>query len=360
MDPRKYKSGAVETPPEPLESPSEGYPSPGNPASGIPATVPGTYWHYMISEEMRNVIVGAGLTPDYENLSQFFQAINSIINNKLLANQVDVRQTFTDGPRNASGEADFIDAGTGLQAVTTGLDTNSLHGTWADGFFEQGKKDFIAIIDSNLSFNSLTDDAVNYLYLEFNSSTGAITTGSTTLQPVYSQVRPSTPSSGQYWYPRDHRSRGEVWNGSSWVPTLRCFCGEVETDSGSVAQSISYAYNGYSEDNSGTTLANSSNYNIAANIGAPFIIDSIQLIFNATAEGFVAGTVLDISSFGGRGTTTAGTGGFNVRSDDEFINMAQIGLASSGLQIMQRNNTGSASLSYANLDVHSITCRRAF
>lgn len=84
MEPRNYKSGAVETPPEPLESPSAGYPSPGNPASGIPATVPGTYWHYMISEEMRNVIVQAGLTPNYEDLTQFSQAIQSLIISNLL------------------------------------------------------------------------------------------------------------------------------------------------------------------------------------------------------------------------------------------------------------------------------------
>lgn len=89
MDPRKYKSGAVETPPEPLESPSEGYPSPGNPASGIPATVPGAYHMYAITEEMRNVIVQAGLTPDYEDLTQFSQAIQTLVAPKASQAEVD-------------------------------------------------------------------------------------------------------------------------------------------------------------------------------------------------------------------------------------------------------------------------------
>lgn len=84
MEPRKYKSGAVETPPPPLASPSIGYPTPGNEAIGLDATAPGAYWHYAISEEMRNVIVQAGLTPDYEDLTQFSQAIQSLIISNLL------------------------------------------------------------------------------------------------------------------------------------------------------------------------------------------------------------------------------------------------------------------------------------
>ncbi|WP_296592626.1 phage tail protein [Methylophaga sp.] len=283
------------------------------------------------------------------------QAITSII-----PNAVDVRQIVLGGPRDGDGRADFIFPGSGLQAVTLGLDSEPLRVTWGDGFYDHGKKDFVAKIDGNLSFGSLVDNAINYLFVDLNPSTGVVTTGSTTVRPVYSFQKPASPTTGQYWYPKDHSSRGEYWNGSVWVPVLRVFCGEVETDSGSVAQEISYAFNGYFEDNSGTTLANSANYNLSANVGAPFIIDSLQLIFNATAEGYVAGTVLDVSSFAGRGTTTAGTGGFNVRSDDAFINTAQIGLASSGLQMMQRNNSGSSSLNYANLDVYSITCRRAF
>ena len=84
MEPRNYKSGAIETPPAPLENPSFGYPTPGNAEAGIPSTVPGTYWHYMISEEMRNVILLAGLTPNYNDLTQFSQAINALISQNLL------------------------------------------------------------------------------------------------------------------------------------------------------------------------------------------------------------------------------------------------------------------------------------
>lgn len=56
-------------------------PSPGaagfpqNGGAGSSPTVPGAYWFHMTTESMRNVVVGAGLTPDAGDLTLFFQAI---------------------------------------------------------------------------------------------------------------------------------------------------------------------------------------------------------------------------------------------------------------------------------------------
>jgi len=79
MEPRNLRSGASDTPPVKLVSPSVGYPSPGNPATGTPAAVGGAFWNYALSEEMRNVIVGAGLTPNDDELDQFWQAIQALL-----------------------------------------------------------------------------------------------------------------------------------------------------------------------------------------------------------------------------------------------------------------------------------------
>lgn len=84
MEPRNYEAGAFDTPPSPVAEPSSGYPGSGNPATGTPATVPGPYWFHSITEEMRNVILLAGLTPDYNDLTQFSQAINALISQNLL------------------------------------------------------------------------------------------------------------------------------------------------------------------------------------------------------------------------------------------------------------------------------------
>ncbi|MBL4763522.1 MAG: tail fiber protein [Gammaproteobacteria bacterium] len=75
MDTRNYKSGAGVSPPVKLATPSVGFPHGGDPATGTPATVPGAFYHYAIAEEMRNVILGAGLTPNDDELDQFWQAI---------------------------------------------------------------------------------------------------------------------------------------------------------------------------------------------------------------------------------------------------------------------------------------------
>lgn len=75
METRNYQSGASATPPSAPVTPSVGYPINGNPATGTPATQPGAYWFYKIGEELRNVIVNSGLTPDDLNLAQLLTAL---------------------------------------------------------------------------------------------------------------------------------------------------------------------------------------------------------------------------------------------------------------------------------------------
>lgn len=75
---RAYASGAAGDAPTPPASPSIGYPTSGNPATATPATKPGEWWYHMITEEIRAVIVAAGLTPDHEDLDQLSQAIAAL------------------------------------------------------------------------------------------------------------------------------------------------------------------------------------------------------------------------------------------------------------------------------------------
>lgn len=79
MEPRNLQSGAGANPPEKLANPSVGYPQAGNPATSTPASVGGPFWFYAMAEEMRNVIVGAGLTPNDDELDQFWQAIQTLL-----------------------------------------------------------------------------------------------------------------------------------------------------------------------------------------------------------------------------------------------------------------------------------------
>lgn len=76
---RAYASGAAGTPPAAPAAPSTGYPQAANPGLGAPATKPGPYWYYMITEEIRNVITAAGLTPGQTNVTQLSDAISAMI-----------------------------------------------------------------------------------------------------------------------------------------------------------------------------------------------------------------------------------------------------------------------------------------
>jgi hypothetical protein len=65
-----YQSGATGTPPALPSSPSSGYPQ-----AGSTPTVPGPFWYHMITEEIRAVLVAAGVTPAAATLTQLRDAI---------------------------------------------------------------------------------------------------------------------------------------------------------------------------------------------------------------------------------------------------------------------------------------------
>jgi hypothetical protein len=74
---RVYDSGVSATPTDLPVAPETGYPIAGDPLTATPATKPGAYWFYMITESLRNLIVDAGLTPDHEDLTLLTDAVNA-------------------------------------------------------------------------------------------------------------------------------------------------------------------------------------------------------------------------------------------------------------------------------------------
>jgi len=71
---RVWESGASLTPP-PTPALSVGYPTAGAVSPAVPATEPGPWWFHMVTEELRALIVGAGLTPDATDLTQLRDAV---------------------------------------------------------------------------------------------------------------------------------------------------------------------------------------------------------------------------------------------------------------------------------------------
>ncbi len=76
MEPRAYQSGAAGTPPPLLSTAVLGYPQ--SATLTLKATTLGPRWVYMMGEEVRNVIINGGLTPNPRDTSQLYQAIRAI------------------------------------------------------------------------------------------------------------------------------------------------------------------------------------------------------------------------------------------------------------------------------------------
>jgi len=71
---RIYESGQVsQTPPEPPENPLLGYPVTSE-TPGV-SSRPGAFLFYAITEELRNVSIARGITPDPQSVDQVLQAI---------------------------------------------------------------------------------------------------------------------------------------------------------------------------------------------------------------------------------------------------------------------------------------------
>ena len=104
---RSFSSGALGTPPAAPGSPSIGYPTAGNPAGSVPATKPGAYWYYMITEELLALVAAAGLTPALGTLTQVRDAMYALFA------RVGIANVFTKGQ---AGSVAALPATTGTLA----------------------------------------------------------------------------------------------------------------------------------------------------------------------------------------------------------------------------------------------------
>lgn len=93
---RVYQRNTSDSAPQPPTDPSIGYPTGGNPAEGVPATVPGPYWYHMITESLRRVVVAAGLEPDHLNLDRLKDAVRQAATESLAGLMKVATQTQVD------------------------------------------------------------------------------------------------------------------------------------------------------------------------------------------------------------------------------------------------------------------------
>ncbi len=132
-----FESGASDTPPSPPANPSIGYPSNGDPLTGEQPTVPGAYFFYALTEELRNLLLAVGITPSVDRndqLAQAFRDIPDAIASSVLAQ--DISQHVSDAiealdvpgmvDQAAGGIADVADQANETAGEAKGIAQNAL------------------------------------------------------------------------------------------------------------------------------------------------------------------------------------------------------------------------------------------
>lgn len=165
MDPRNYKSGAAASPPDAPAAPSTGYPTEGNPGSGVPATNPGPFWFYKVGESLRKIITTAGLTPDDGDLNLLQKAIVKLVS---ATNHVVRLEDVTFGPSVSDGDAVYWDNANSRydRAIADGTDKQKMVG------FADVTNSLVEAFGRSALFSGLTAGTKYYLS---GSTAGAIT-----------------------------------------------------------------------------------------------------------------------------------------------------------------------------------------
>lgn len=156
MDPRNYKSGAAASPPDAPAAPSNGYPTEGNPGSGVPATNPGPFWYYKVGESLRNIITTAGLTPDDGDLNLLQKAIVKLVS---ATNHVVRLEDVTFGPSVSDGDAVYWDNANSRydRSIADGTDKQKMVG------FADVTNSLVEAFGRSSLFSGLTAGARYYL-----------------------------------------------------------------------------------------------------------------------------------------------------------------------------------------------------
>jgi len=95
MDRGAYSANASASAPSAPAAPSAAYPTDGDPLTALAATIPGAWWFHAVTEEIRNTLVLAGITPDYEDTTQLAAAVVALAGAPQLVKQTTAAQAYT-------------------------------------------------------------------------------------------------------------------------------------------------------------------------------------------------------------------------------------------------------------------------
>lgn len=179
------------------------------------------------------------------------------------------RQATLAAPVDTSGLPIFLPTTSASLSITSQNVTSSapLIVTTANGFTASGSSDRFGYTSANITWTGLTANVTNYLYVDV-ASDGTLTTGSTTLAPVYQQGGTPSTTSGQATF-NIAQMQMFVGNGSTAPQAYRVFVGEAVAGASTITSTIAYSLMGrYQLDNS--SAAANTTYTHSHNIGTDF------------------------------------------------------------------------------------------
>ena len=141
-----------------------------------------------------------------------------------------------------NGEYSFL-IGDNLSVIIDGSQTPVLL-AFADGFDDNGSVDYMATVTTKMSAWSLPARSTSYLYVD-RSATGALSYGSTTVEPLRQPNTPKAEMDKMYY--NTLADKMYLYNGVQWKSVQRIIIAIVVTDSTSV-KSIKYYRPGFSGD----------------------------------------------------------------------------------------------------------------
>lgn len=140
--------------------------------------------------------------------------------------------------KNNGGKYSFL-SGDGLSVIIDGS-TIPVILTLADGFDENGAKDYIETINKKISAWTLPINATSYLFVERNNA-GALSYGSVTTKPVFSASLPSGVATNTHVF-NTLEQKMYMYNGTEWKNVVRVFVAAVTTNATGVTK-IEYMNN---------------------------------------------------------------------------------------------------------------------
>lgn len=140
--------------------------------------------------------------------------------------------------KNSGGKYSFL-SGDGLSVIIDGSVIPVIL-TLADGFNENGAKDYVETINKKISAWTLPINAISYLFVERNNA-GALSYGSVTTKPVFSASLPSGVATNTHVF-NTLEQKMYMYNGTEWKNVVRVFAAAVTTNATGVTK-IEYMNN---------------------------------------------------------------------------------------------------------------------